>query len=43
MVGLLPMCATTVIEADLIESYPEIAGAARKFVDATARTCWSNR
>jgi hypothetical protein len=32
-VGLLPMCATTVIDADLIARYPRIAGQVRAFVE----------
>jgi hypothetical protein len=33
LVGLLPLCATTVIEADVIERYPEIAGRVRTFLE----------
>ena len=33
LVGLLPLCATTVIEADVIERYPKIAGRARVFIE----------
>ena len=33
LVGLLPICATTVIEADVIERYPEIAGQVRTFLE----------
>ena len=33
LVGLLPICATTVIEADLIERYPQIAGQVRTFLE----------
>jgi len=33
LVGLLPICATTVIEADVIESYPQIAGQVRTFLE----------
>ena len=32
LVGLLPLCATTVIEADAIERYPQIAGQVRAFL-----------
>ena len=32
LVGLLPLCATTVIEADVIERYPEIAEDVRMFL-----------
>jgi len=33
LVGLLPICATTVIEADVIERYPQIAGQVRTFLE----------
>jgi hypothetical protein len=33
LVGLLPICATTVIEPDVIERYPEIAGRVAGFVE----------
>ena len=33
LVGLLPICATTVIEADIIERYPQIAGQVRTFLE----------
>jgi hypothetical protein len=33
LVGLLPICATTVVEADLIERYPQIAAEARGFIE----------
>jgi hypothetical protein len=33
LVGLLPICATTVIEADVIERYPKIAGQVRTFLE----------
>jgi len=33
LVGLLPICATTVIEADVIERYPQIAGQVRVFLE----------
>jgi hypothetical protein len=33
MVGLLPFCAVTVFEGDLIERYPEIAARVRRFID----------
>ncbi len=33
LVGLLPLCATTVIDADLLERYPQIAGKVRAFVE----------
>ena len=33
LVGLLPLCATTVIEADIIDRYPEIAGHVRAFFE----------
>jgi len=33
LVGLLPICATTVIEADLLERYPQIAEQARTFLE----------
>jgi len=33
LVGLLPLCATTVIDADTIERYPEIAAQVRAFVE----------
>ena len=33
LVGLLPLCATTVIEADVIERFPQIAGKVRAFLD----------
>jgi len=33
LVGLLPICATTVIEADLIERYPQIAGQVSGFIE----------
>ena len=32
LVGLLPICATTVIEGDIIDRYPEIAGRVRMFL-----------
>ncbi len=32
LVGLLPLCATTVIEADVIERYPQIAGQVGAFL-----------
>jgi hypothetical protein len=32
LVGLLPLCATTVIEADVIDRYPKIAGRVRDFL-----------
>jgi hypothetical protein len=33
LVGLLPLCATTVIEADMLERYPHIAGQVREFLE----------
>jgi len=33
LVGLLPICATTVIEADVIDRYPQIAGQVLTFLD----------
>jgi hypothetical protein len=33
LVGLLPICATTVIEPQLIEAYPRIAGQVRGFLE----------
>jgi hypothetical protein len=33
LVGLLPICATTVIEADLLERYPQITEEARTFLE----------
>jgi hypothetical protein len=33
LVGLLPICATTVIEADVIERYPRIAGQVGAFLE----------
>jgi hypothetical protein len=33
LVGLLPLCATTVIEADIIDRYPKIAGQVRAFIE----------
>ena len=39
LVGLLPICATTVIEGDVIDRYPEIAGRVRMFLDPQSRTC----
>jgi Mannosylglycerate hydrolase MGH1-like glycoside hydrolase domain len=33
LVGLLPLCATTVIEADVIDRYPQIAGQVRTFIE----------
>ena len=33
LVGLLPLCATTVIEADLIDRFPQIAGQVRDFLE----------
>jgi hypothetical protein len=33
LVGLLPICATTVIEADLLDRYPQIAAQARTFLE----------
>jgi len=33
LVGLLPLCATTVIEPDVIERYPHIAARVRAFVE----------
>jgi len=33
LVGLLPICATTVIEADVIERYPQIAGRVAAFLE----------
>jgi hypothetical protein len=33
LVGLLPICATTVIEADLLERYPKITEQARTFLE----------
>ncbi len=33
LVGLLPLCATSVIEADVIERHPDIAGRVRDFVE----------
>jgi hypothetical protein len=33
LVGLLPLCATTVFEADVIERYPKIAQQVRKFIE----------
>ena len=40
LVGLLPICATTVIEADLLERYPQITAQVAPSSSAT-RTCWS--
>jgi hypothetical protein len=33
LVGLLPLCATTVIEADVIERFPQLAAEVRRFVE----------
>ena len=33
LVGLLPLCATTVIDADVIERYPQVAAQVREFVE----------
>ena len=33
LVGLLPLCATTVIEADVIDRFPKIAGKVRAFLE----------
>jgi hypothetical protein len=33
LVGLLPLCATTVIEADMLERYPHVAGQVREFLE----------
>ncbi len=33
LVGLLPLCATTVIDAELIDHYPEVAAKVRSFVE----------
>src|SRR5260370_41509313 len=33
LVGLLPLCATTVIEAGIIDRYPQIAGQVRAFLE----------
>ncbi len=33
LVGLLPLCATTVIEADMLERYPHIAGQVGEFLE----------
>ena len=33
LVGLLPICATTVVEAELIERYPQIAEQVRRFLE----------
>ena len=33
LVGLLPLCATTVIEADMLERYPHLAGQVREFLE----------
>jgi len=33
LVGLLPLCATTVIEEDLLHRFPEIAGKVRAFLE----------
>ncbi|MGP0049046.1 MAG: MGH1-like glycoside hydrolase domain-containing protein, partial [Solirubrobacteraceae bacterium] len=33
LVGLLPICATTVIEADVIERYPQVAAQIRAFLE----------
>ena len=33
LVGLLPLCATTVIEADVLERFPQIAGKVRAFLE----------
>jgi mannosylglycerate hydrolase MGH1-like protein len=33
LVGLLPICATTVVEAELIERYPQIAEEVRRFLE----------
>jgi hypothetical protein len=33
LVGLLPLCATTVIEADVIEEFPQIAARVREFIE----------
>jgi hypothetical protein len=32
LVGLLPLCATTVVEADIIERFPQIAARVREFL-----------
>jgi hypothetical protein len=34
MVGLLPLCAVTVFEGDLLKKYPEVAPRLRRFLDA---------
>ena len=39
LVGLLPLCATTVIEADVIERYPQIAEQVRDLPASATRTC----
>ena len=33
LVGLLPLCATTVIEAEMLERFPQIAGKVRAFLE----------
>ena len=33
LVGLLPLCATTVIDAELLERYPNVAAKVRSFID----------
>ncbi|HYB31713.1 MAG TPA: hypothetical protein VEF89_34340, partial [Solirubrobacteraceae bacterium] len=33
LVGLLPLCASTVIEADLLERYPQVAARVRAFLE----------
>jgi hypothetical protein len=39
MVGLLPLCAATVFEGDLIAAYPELEGRFRAFVNARPELC----
>ena len=40
LVGLLPLCATTVIEADLLERYPQITEQVATGSSSATRTCW---
>ena len=40
LVGLLPLCATTVIEAELLERYPADRRAGGTLPPSATRTCW---
>ena len=43
LVGLLPLCATTVIEADVLERFPQIAGKVRAFLERNQRPAGQHR